>query len=73
MIHEANKELDLAYDLFTKVLEKNINFKSLVSILRIGSTTEKYSDLLKFVEMLLKKNSYSPRFSSRYDSCYNCQ
>lgn len=54
MLHEAKQEPSLACDMFLKVLEQNINFRSLVGLVKSGVASKKYNDLLRFVEVWLK-------------------
>lgn len=52
--HEAKQEPDLAYEMFVNVLKKKTDFKTLVSILKTGTTLKKHSELMTFVENWLK-------------------
>ncbi len=54
IIYQAKKDLDLAYEMYDKVLTKKVNFKALVNILKIGAASKKYEELLKYIEIWLK-------------------
>jgi DNA-binding response OmpR family regulator len=54
IVHEANHELDEAFQAFLNAIDKKPNFTSLVSILRIGTHIKRYQELLRYVEIWLK-------------------
>lgn len=55
IIHEAKAEFNEAFEFFARVLEQKPNFKSLVSILKIGMASKKYFELGQYLELWLQK------------------
>lgn len=54
IVHEASDELDQAFEFFAKVLSEKPNFKSLVSILKVGMASKKYFELAEYMEIWMK-------------------
>lgn len=55
ILHEAKAEFNEAFDYFARVIEQKPNFKSLVSILKIGMASKKYYELAQYLELWLQK------------------
>lgn len=54
LIAEFEDDIELAYENLQKVVAEKIQFKALAALIRTGTSTRKFKELLKFVEIWLQ-------------------